>query len=354
MKEFYVFIILVVAVILAIILYNHIYRVYCDRKHIKRKKSHYSTLEKKKFPFVYLFLLLVPTLYMVVFYFYVHVSSFVLAFEDETGKFSFKFIGEVFKSFINKSDRVAIDLNPLEMLRNSVLLWANIHLVGFAISIVTGFMLTKHMIGSKFFRVAYQIPTIVGAVVFSRIMQQMYYYDGPITLFVEKLGVELPKFAKSNGLLGSTDTAFKTLMFQAFFLTISGGSMIIAGAFMKIPEEIFESAKLEGCGFMRETFQIAIPCIWPTISTLVVFSLCSILTCDYGFYLYSDKTGKNGIVSIGYLLYRFNATAASNPTVQNDLYNYASAFGIVITMFTIPIVLLGRYILSKINDNVEF
>lgn len=354
MKEFYVFLIIVLCVAAAIAVFKAAQRVVYKKLNIQKKKATYSVLEKKRFPFVYLFLLLIPTLYVAVFYFYVHASSFILAFQDEYGNFSLQYIKEVFNSFVNGKDYIATELNPLEMLRNSVFLWLNIHLVGFGISIVTGFILTKHMALSKFFRIAYQIPTIVGAVVFSRIMQQMYYYDGPITMLVQKMGVKLPYLAQENGLLGTSATAFKTLMIQAFVLTVSGGSMIIAGAFMKIPEEIFESAKLEGCGLFREAFQIAIPCIWPTISTLMVFSLCSVFTCDYAFYLYSDKTGKNGIVSIGYLLYRYNATVANNPTGAKGLYNYSSAFGIVITVITIPVVLAGRAILAKLNENVEF
>lgn len=320
----------------------------------KLKIGHYSTWEKKSFPFVYL-MLLFPVAQLIVFWFYVNVSSIALAFTGENG-FTFEHIGNVIKSFASGVDYADRTLDPMLMLKNSVSLWLNIHGVAFIISIFTSYMLTKHMVGSKIFRLIYQIPVLVGAVVFSGIMRSLYEAGGPILDVFKTLGLydSLPKFAQSDGLLGTRDTAFDTLMVQAFVLTISGGSMIIAGAYMKIPEEIFESAKLEGCGFFREAFQIAIPCIWPTLSTLVVFSLTSFFVSDYNFYLYSDGTGRNGIVSIGFRLYKFTTTMAQYNGEVGDLYNYASAFGMFITLITLPLVLFGRWLLSKMNDDVEF
>ena len=182
----------------------------------------------------------------------------------------------------------------------------------------------------------------------------MYLREGIITNIVKKFGVELPAQANKNGLLGADETAFITLMWQVFILTIAGGNMIVASAYMKIPKEIFESCELEGCGLFRETFQIAVPCVWPTLSTLMIFSLCSILTADYSMYLYSDGSGKKGMVSIGYYMHRLQVAISEQAGNNQYLMGFASAFGMVITMFTIPVVLIGKKILAKLNDVVDF
>ena len=122
---------------------------------------------------------------------------------------------------------------------------------------------------------------------------------------------------------------------------------------MKIPKEIFESCELEGCGLFRETFQIAVPCVWPTLSTLIIFSLCSILTADYSMYLYSDGSGKKGMVSIGFYFYRYQVAMSTAPDPQY-LYGYVSAFGMLMTIITIPIVIVSKKILAKLQENVEF
>ena len=130
--------------------------------------------------------------------------------------------------------------------------------------------------------------------------------------------------------------------------------MVIAGAYMKIPEEVFESARLDGCGLFREAFSIAIPCIWPTISTLLTFSFCSIFVAGDSFYLYSNGSGANGLTSIGYYMHRLQVAISENVGSNTYLYGYASALGLVITIFTIPVVLLGKKVLGKINDVVDF
>ena len=317
----------------------------------KKKRFGYSTREKKKFPFVYIILIL-PVAQIALFFFYVNFSTVALAFQDQNGNWSLESFQRVFTAFYTGKDAVT-GMNLREMVLKSVILWLTANGAGFFISILTSFILTKHMIGSRFFRLVYYIPGIVGLVVFSSIMKSMYAYNGPVVAICQKIGINLPTAVIRNGFLGSGKTAFGTLVVQSFVLGIAGGHMIMASAFMKIPEEIFESAKLEGCGLFREAFQIAIPCIWPTLTTLLTFSLCSFFTFDQGFYLYSNGTGANGIVNVGYYLYRLQATISENMHATY-LYGFASAFGLIITCATIPVVLIGRWGFSKLNDQVAF
>lgn len=310
----------------------------------------YSVMEIKKFPFIYT-LAALPVLQILVFWFYVNISAIGMAFQNEYGQWSFESFERVFDAFKTGSD--LRNYNPWEMIGKSVCIWFIINILGNIISLLTAYMLTKHMIGSKFFRLVYQLPGIVGAVILSIVMKEMYSYNGLITELLKDFGVKLPPLAQLNGLLGAKQTAFPTLMVQVFILSIAGGSMIIAGAYMKIPEEIFESARIEGCGFFRETFQIAVPCVWPTISTLMVFSLCSIFTSDYGMYLYSNGSGTNGMVSVGFYLYRYQV-ALSQAGDGTYIYGYISAFGVIITLLTLPVVFGGRKLLSKMQDAVEF
>lgn len=318
----------------------------------ERKVGRYSVRERKKFPFIYC-LIALPVIQIMIFFFYSNFSAIMLAFQNKQGEWSFESIISVFDAFVQRKDSMGFD--PIDLIGRSLTIWIIQHLLGFVVSMLTSYILTKHMIGSKFFRVVYYVPAIVGAVVLSTVMKEMYAYDGIILKIMKSFDVSIEPMVLRNGLLSHKDTAFSTLMIQTFIISIAGGSMIMAGAYMRIPEEIFESAKLEGCGFFRETFQIAVPCAWPTLSTMFIFSLCSIFTADIGMYLYSDGTGKFGMTSVGYYLYRYNV-AISNPSSGSNahLYGYISAFGLVITFITIPIVLLGRKLLEKIQDNVEF
>ncbi len=321
----------------------------------KQKLFRYSAMEKRKFPFI-IITLIVPIAHLLIFWVYVNFSSILLAFQDTTSvsqmnnwPLSFASFERLFGDIIRGNTYgSSVPRNILEMFGKSILMWFNANVVCNLISLLTCFMLTKHMVGSRIFRTIYYVPIIVGTVVFSTIMREMYMSEGPVATVVESLGIKL----RRGGLLSSDATAFPTMLTQQFIFGIGGGSMIIAGAFMRIPEEVFESAKIDGCGFFKETFKIAIPCAWPTISTLMVFSLCSIFVSDIGFYLYSPN-GEHGLTSIGWYMYILRVGLADNSN-NTWIYGYGAALGILITALTIPVVYLGKWILGKISDNVEF
>ena len=323
----------------------------------KPKKFHYSKMEKRKFPFVAA-ILAIPLLHFLVFWVYVNFSSIMLAFQDTTDAalmnkwpFSLSSFERIFREISTGSTQNG-GRNIFVMLGKSVLLWTNLHILCNVISLVTCFMLTKYMILSRFFRTVYQFSGIVGAVVFSTIMCELYKAGGPVIELLRRFGIDFPTDVERGGLLASYDTAFLTMFIQQFILGIAGGSMIIAGTYKRIPEEVFESARIDGAGFFRESFQIAIPCAWPTISTLMVFSLCSLFVTDMNFYLYSQD-GAYGLESIGFYIYTLRVGLSNDP-YNTWLYGYSSAFGILITIITIPMVYLGKWILGKIGDNIEF
>lgn len=310
--------------------------------------SGYSAFERKKFPFAYL-LITFPVVQMLVFWFYVNLSGIAMAFQDASGNWSLESFKEVFAVLFGGKQSFGFSVLP--MLFKSMFIWVSNHIVIHIISILSCFILTKHMVGHKFFRTCYMIPGLLGSVVFVAIIQEFYAWDGIIVTLAKSLNINLAPSIVREGFLGDEATAFPTLMVQMYIWNMTGGGLILAGAYMRVPQEIFESANIDGCGFFREAFQIAIPCVWPTLSTMMVFALTSFFTADFSMYLYSNGTGARGMNSIGFYMYYVKLQISRG---DHSLYSYASAFGVVIMCMTLPIVFLGRWLLSKASDTVEF
>lgn len=308
----------------------------------------YSILERKKFPFAYA-VVAFPVLQMAVFWFYVNLSGIAMAFQDADGAWSFASFKEVFAVLF--AGKQSFGFSVLPMLFKSMFIWISNNIIIHIVGILSCFILTKHMVGHKFFRTCYMIPSLLGSVVFVAIMQEFYAWDGILVKLSQNMGLELADSIVREGFLGDEATAFTTLMVQMYIWNLAGGGLILAGAYMRIPQEIFESANLDGCGFFREAFQIAIPCVWPTLSTMMVFSLTSFFTADFSMYLYSNGTGARGMNSIGFYMYYVKLQISKG---DYSLYSYASAFGVAIMCFTLPVVFLGRWILSKVSDTVDF
>lgn len=306
--------------------------------------KHYSKSQIKSFPFVYL-LVLFPVAQFCLFWVYVKASSVAYAFQDDaTGAVTLHHFSQVFEYMFVSSDS---GFNILTMMGRSFLVWGIGEIIVWPISLATTYLLYKKVIGHYFFRTVFQIPGLLGSVVWVSLMLAMSEYNGPIVGLLSAMGVKFDSMVLSNGLFASAKTAFPTLLTIRFFMGIVGGSAVVTGAYARIPQELCEAAQLDGISFWGEFFHIALPCSWATLQTLIIFSLCSMFTADGNVYLYTSGTGEPGMATIGYYLY-FLTYRISRSTSSVLPYGYASAFGWVITLITVPIVLIGRKLLNKI------
>ena len=316
-------------------------------KFIDSIKKNYSRLERKDFLFAYL-LVLFPVAQFTVFWFVVNASSIALAFQDGVGDLTLINFRTVYNAFIDK-DMLGINLG--KSLGRSFFLWVVGEGCIFPISLITTYVLTRKILGHYVFRIIYIIPSLMGAIIWTLLIKEMLSYSGPITKLLLEIGVDLPFGAKKNGLLRHEDTAFMSLVLVRSIMGLVGNNAVLTGAYTRVPDELFESAELDGAGFFTEMFKIAIPCIWSTICTLLTFSLCSVFTCDYNVYLFTDGTGSYETSTIGFQL--FNLTYRLSTGTGSTGYGYPAALGVVLTVMTLPVVLVGKNLLERASENVE-
>ncbi len=309
-------------------------------------KQNYSIMERRDFLFAYL-IVLFPVMQFVIFWFYVNVSSIGLAFQDGMGQFTLANFKMVWQGFVDKD---MLGVNLLDSLGRSFLLW----IVGegfiFPVTLITTYVLTKKIAGHYVFRIIYYIPGLMGSIIWTLLIKEMVGYSGPITKLMLSMGVDLPITAQKNGLLRSEDTAFVTLLMVRSVMGVVGNNAVLTGAYTRVPDELFESAELDGAGFFRQMFGIAIPCIWSTICTLLTFALCSVFTCDYNVWLFTDGTGGYGTSTIGFQLYNLTYRLSTGGSMG---YGYPAALGVALTLVTLPVVLTGKHLLEKASENVE-
>ena len=318
-----------------------------------RKKSlfsrKYTKSQRKNFLFVYL-LIALPVVQFLIFWLYVHIDSIALAFMDDVTKaFTFDHFIEVWNGVIGTD---VYGFNLLEMLGRSLCLWAVANVIAFPLGLASTYVLYRKVLGHYAFRVIYTIPTLVGAVIWVSLIRSCTDANGIIVYIIQKLGFTLDDAALNQGLLNSEATAFPTLIVLTFVTGMVGGNVIATGAYAKVPPELVEAGKIDGLGFWGTFFHIALPCAWPTISTLLTVSLCTIFVADGNVFLFSNSTGQPGMATMGYYLY-YLTYRISNTSAANAPYGYPAALGICISVISVPVVLLGRKLLNKIVSAVQ-
>lgn len=315
-----------------------------EKKKRKGLLASYSKIERKRLPFVAL-LLAFPIVQFLIFYVYINIDSFILAFTNRRGEYDTHYL----KTMIDRFSAFG-DNNLWQSLKRSLVQWSISTFVNFPVCILFTYVLFKHVKGEMFFRVLFYLPGIIGSVVFGVVYSRLLAANGPIVVILEKLGLASEEISW-HGLLRAPSTAFGSVNVFGVWLALGGNIVILTGAMTRIPTEIFESARLEGVGVLREFFQLVLPLIWPTLSTLLIYQLASITTFDFGTFLLYGEGGTNyPVQTMGYYLFLLTYNVSRGIEVPNA----PAALGLILTVITVPLVLILRWGIERFSDKVEF
>lgn len=302
-----------------------------------RKKS-----DKAKNIF-YWSILAFPLLQFVILYIGVNINSFALAFQEfdlQGGGFVFVGFDEFWKNFI----AVFQEFKEADYLRqafaNSIIAYLVGLAVGLTLALLFSYYLYKKYAMSNFFKVILFLPFIISSI--TLVIIYKYFVESAVPEFVLQLtGIEI------EGLLSNVNTEFITILFFSIWTGFGIQTLIYSSAMSSISSEIVDAAKIDGVTPMKEFLYIDIPMIMPTIAVFVVSSTATIFVNQINLYsFYGPDASNYSIWTIGYYMYRGISAA---PTIGE--YPYYAAFGLVMTMITIPITLIVRALMNKVDPN---
>jgi multiple sugar transport system permease protein/N-acetylglucosamine transport system permease protein len=303
--------------------------------------SKYSKRDRRRFPFVAA-MLAFPILQFLVFYVYLNMNTFVLAFTDTSGNFTMANFAEVWKEWNNPSL-----LNLKDSLVRSMITWGLDVFIVFPITVVFTYALFKKVKGEMVFRVIFFLPGILGSVVTATLFR--YLLDGPLSDIFYKLGWVSEEVYQMGFFYG--EASFTTVLVYGIWLGLCGNIVVFTGAMSRIPTDVLEYAKIDGVGFFREFRSIVLPLIWPTLSTSLIYKLATVFSADYGTYLLTGL-GNKGATTMGY--YLFNILYNLVQSGDTSKAHYPAAVGVVITLITLPFVMIVRHILDKHTEDIVY
>ena len=307
-----------------------------------QKKSQNKIRKDRGKTIFYWTILAFPLLQFAIFYIGVNLNSFALAFQefdmyDEGLKFiGFDRLWENFKAVFQEF-READYL--LKAFQNSIIAYLVGLFVGLTLALLFSYYLYKKFFMHKFFKVILFLPFIISSIILVIIYK--YFVENAIPAFVlELFGKEI------EGLLSNPDTEFITVLFFSIWTGFGIQTLIYGSAMSDISNDIVDAAKIDGVTPMREFLFIDIPIIAPTIAVFVVSSTATIFVNQMNlFSFYGAEAANYDIWTIGYYMYQGITVA---PLAD---YPYFAAFGLVMTMITIPITLIVRHLMNKMDPN---
>jgi len=282
-------------------------------------------------------MIIVPIINLLVFYVGVNFESILMAFrQTKKGEviYSLKNFEMLFDSF------GMMDSVMSEALKNTLLFYFYGLIIETPIILLLSYFLYKKIAGYKVFRIIFFLPSIISGIVMAMLYRYLLSVDGPVAMLLEKiLGLSTPP-----EILADSRYAIWACVFYSTWAGVGTSMLYYTSAMSRIPPEVLEAAKLDGVGWLREWWQIIIPLIWPTLSTLLLLGVSGLFTASGPILLLTKGAYKTNTISFWMYMQVLN---------QSNL-EYASAVGLFYTMLSIPVVLFARWILKKFDSEVEY
>jgi ABC-type sugar transport system permease subunit len=217
-------------------------------------------------------------------------------------------------------------------------------LIGLPLGLLFAFYIFKKLPFWGGFRVILFLPSILSGVVVARIFSD-YLSAGAPAIFGEDsvLGSLLDPIKKKY---------FPVLMFYNIWIGFGTAVLMYSNKMSAIPEEIIESAHLDGAMGVKEFWYIVLPLTYSTVSVFLITGVAQIFVNQFGAYDMFTGGAHNTIKSIGYWF--FVEVASKFKTVQSSAeLPYYSAIGVVLTFITIPAALGFRWVLEHFGPSED-
>lgn len=285
-------------------------------------------------------MLIVPVLHYLVFVVYVNYQTVINSFKRWNA-----YTGNIdFVAFLNYKNVIEglFDKIEIQMAVRNTLLWIPLNVfVLIPLSFFVAYALSKKIRFSKFYKVVFFFPSIISIVVITMVFAFMLNPNiGIVNSILEMIGLG----SLTRTWLGDPSTALGTVFFFCVWAGIGFNNVIIGGAISKIPKSIFEVGQVLGVSPIREMFQVVLPLVQPTISTLVILGTSS----SFAIFLQSKLLTNGGP--------NFATNTAALQIVQYVIdgnYGEASAFGIMLAIVGVVVTVIIKRILDS-RDTVAF
>lgn len=301
-----------------------------DKENVKLKRK--SKLKKGLFMASFLAW---PILNFFVFYVYVHLDSFTMAFQSPLPngevEWTFKHFVTVWESL---SGLTSGGRNIGIGLRNTFLFYGSGVLVVLPLSLIMGYFFHKRIAGYKFFRVVTYFPVIITSVALVTLFKYTFSEGGLYHAYCNSVGKPFVD--------PITNPSTSIWMMVLYSIAFGFGSNIVVwgGAMNSISPDILEAGELDGCNWFQEFYLLIVPMIWPTISTVILLGTIGCLG-NSGPVLAFTR-GEYNTYTLGYMLYEMVGRVNGMEGYQN--YNLASALGLCMTLVSFPIAMIVKRI----------
>ena len=277
---------------------------------------------------------------------FVNFGALANAFNGAEQGFTFTFdnFGQIFRDLGNPYSDASgfLGLNTATIiLLNSIGYCLITIFISLPLSLLFSYFLRKKMIGANVFRAIFFLPNIIPIVALAYAFRMSVTHEvGYMAWLFEAFGMDVAT--------GYPDSQIMVYIY-CIWAGLGYNIILFSGAIGRIPKELFESAELDHAGYFKEFVHVVIPCIWPTVVTLVVLGMTHVLTL-YLQPMLLTSTENVPTYTIAFKIFE----DATTPGASQQTLSRATAYGLFFSLIWAPIILLVRHFMSKKYEGIGY
>ncbi len=304
---------------------------------LRRKKKSISMVNGlKQGKAWFALILLIPALFnFFLFWLYPNFDSILLSFQNSHGEWTIGNYDYVLVNLFSASGEIFS-----EALRNTLIYFSVGYFITQTFNVILAYFFYKKIAGYRIFRFLFYMPNILATVIMVSVYKSMLSPQGPIMTAIYQWGwVQEP-----IRLFSDTRYAMWASVGYSVWLYVGAVMLWSSGAMARIPKQLLEAAALDGITPWREFIYIVLPMISGTLSTLYIIGIAGILSSG-GATLYLTF-GDYGTMTLSFWIFKQVYTGGGTGT--------SSALGILMTLVTIPLIFIVKWLSGKISSDVEY
>ncbi|MDQ0191745.1 carbohydrate ABC transporter permease [Paenibacillus wynnii] len=216
------------------------------------------------------------------------------------------------------------------------------------LSLILAVILNRGIRGKGFLRGVYFLPTIISASVMSVVFFTVFNsYNGVLNQLLVRYGI----VERNVDWLG-VDKAMLTVILIAAWGAIGNYMLLLIAGLQSIPDDIYESASLDGANAWQKFIYVTIPMLGPVLQMVIMLAIINSLK-GYESIMVLTEGGPIGKTEVMFMyVYKLFFPISTSSNSMEQQLGYGSAVGFV-TAIIVGVVTLFYFRLSKRLNQVH-
>ncbi len=212
------------------------------------------------------------------------------------------------------------------------------------LSLLLAVLLNQKLTGSSIFRGIYFMPTVISSAIYSLIFGFIFaVYNGVLNAYLQKMGI----IQSPIDWLGDPSIVMLSIVIVAVWGGFGNYMIYFISGMSSIPEEIYESSRIDGANGVQTFFHITLPMLSPVLKVILMLAITTAFK-DYQSILVLTDGGPNNRSHVMFsYIYKLIFSSSTTPQI-----GYATMLSVVAALIIGIVTAIYMFVARKLDDVV--